>query len=174
MFLVNKLVTCSWHNRAHQILNNNEYDTLPVSRPEVSVAMRPITVRSPVHTTIPRAVPMKKKKNCGTFYKIMHVCKKQSSSDVQTECYWMDEQSKNRFYDGSGLAMPECLHMRASYIILWANCELYDQPVIVCTEPEWKQVKRSDISQGSLRTSDSPLSDHTNTLLLLPTMNADV
>lgn len=31
--------------------------TLPVSRPEVRVAMRPITVRSPVHTTIPRAVP---------------------------------------------------------------------------------------------------------------------
>lgn len=31
---------------------------LPVSRPEVSVAMRPITVRSPVHTTMPRAVPV--------------------------------------------------------------------------------------------------------------------
>lgn len=29
----------------------------PVSSPEVSVAMRPITVRSPVQTTIPRAVP---------------------------------------------------------------------------------------------------------------------
>lgn len=32
-------------------------DTLPVSRPEVNVAMRPMTVRSPVHTTMPRAVP---------------------------------------------------------------------------------------------------------------------
>lgn len=48
----------------HPHINNNKKCrtddadvTLPVSRPEVSVAIRPITVRSPVHTTIPRAVP---------------------------------------------------------------------------------------------------------------------
>lgn len=34
----------------------------PVSRPEVRVAMRPMTVRSPVQTTIPRAVPDREEK----------------------------------------------------------------------------------------------------------------
>lgn len=40
-------------------MNETKHSTLPVSRPEVNVAMRPITVRSPVHTTMPRAVPGK-------------------------------------------------------------------------------------------------------------------
>lgn len=47
---------------------DDEVITLPVSRPEVSVAMRPITVRSPVHTTIPRAVPREKvREHCYTY-----------------------------------------------------------------------------------------------------------
>lgn len=41
-------------------MNEMKHNTLPVSRPEVNVAMRPITVRSPVHTTMPRAVPWKR------------------------------------------------------------------------------------------------------------------
>lgn len=50
-------------------MNEMKHSTLPVSRPEVNVAMRPITVRSPVHTTMPRAVPVKRQvKNYGHIW----------------------------------------------------------------------------------------------------------
>lgn len=44
----------------HKTVTSNTRGTLPASSSEVRVAMRPITVRSPVHTAIPCAVPGKR------------------------------------------------------------------------------------------------------------------
>lgn len=59
----------SSHNKRPNKEWKMKYNTLPVSRPEVNVAMRPMTVRSPVHTTMPRAVPEKTevRKNTSTW-----------------------------------------------------------------------------------------------------------
>lgn len=70
-------------------MNEMKHSTLPVSRPEVNVAMRPITVRSPVHTTMPRAVPGKRqvrnyRPRWGLFLTKKNMCLQVSFATVGT------------------------------------------------------------------------------------------